>query len=276
MCPPLLTIPNELKKIPSLSQRKVLSIWERQVIELLSANYQLFTPFPQYFRVQGVNFQILRQLLSEYFSARYGTILEIGCGVGLHSLFLCPHAERLIGIDIPNAYSGYTQKGFHSSPQVASAIVNDCFGIESAEFYHGYPEDTKLHNESIDLVFSWTVLEHIPNLPQMFSEMARIIKPDGLMIHVVPTIVSGIDTLLHANLDQKKTTLTLRQILSQEPIPPAWIIPSCHSEYLTNYGDQLRLYVSDNYVHPMVEAGFEVERILWLRDFNNAIVVRKY
>ena len=42
-------------------------------------------------------------------------------------------------------------------------------------------------NEQFDLVFSSNVLEHIYNLPGVLDEVKRVLKPDGLAIHVLPT-----------------------------------------------------------------------------------------
>jgi SAM-dependent methyltransferase len=40
---------------------------------------------------------------------------------------------------------------------------------------------------TFDIVFSSNVLEHIPDLPRLLDEMARVLKPDGIGVHIVPT-----------------------------------------------------------------------------------------
>jgi SAM-dependent methyltransferase len=40
---------------------------------------------------------------------------------------------------------------------------------------------------SFDIVFSSNVLEHIPNLPGFLGELARVLRPGGLAIHVLPS-----------------------------------------------------------------------------------------
>ena len=241
----------------------------------MQPHYEMFSHFPGYFRTQGFNFQLLRQLLSEYFPHRYGLILEVGCGTGFQSLLLSPHADRLVGIDIPGEYMGYVMPGFASSADMASFLVNDCFGVDWAEFKDAFPDKVPLDESSVDLVFSWTVLEHVPSLPPMFAEMARVVKPDGLMIHVVPSIMSALQTLVQENISAASPRKwSFREWLK----PKQWVIPELHSEFLrgkATYNDQLNLYLTDSYVHPMMEAGFAIEKLLWLRDFNVAIVARK-
>ena len=53
------------------------------------------------------------------------------------------------------------------------------------------------------------------------------------------------------------------------------VIPHCHSEFLTDYQDQLTLYTSWNYIHPMIDHGFVFEDQKVVNDFNFAIVARK-
>ena len=49
------------------------------------------------------------------------------------------------------------------------------------------PSSTNLTNESVDLVFSNEVLEHIPEnkIPDLFSEMHRILRPGSYMVHQI-------------------------------------------------------------------------------------------
>jgi SAM-dependent methyltransferase len=42
-------------------------------------------------------------------------------------------------------------------------------------------------SESVDVIFSSNVLEHVTNLPALLREMHRAIKPDGLLIHILPS-----------------------------------------------------------------------------------------
>lgn len=194
-------LPSEnLRQLRALSGNGALSRWEIDVARFMQPHYRTFSHFPGYFRTQGLNFQLLRQLLPDYFARRYGFILEVGCGTGFQSLLLSPHADQLLGIDIPGEYMGYVMPGFASSAEMASFLVNQCFGVDWAEFKDAFPDHVPLSNDSVDLVFSWTVLEHVPSLPPMFAEMARVVKPDGLMIHVVPSIMSALQTLVQVNI----------------------------------------------------------------------------
>jgi hypothetical protein len=114
----------------------------------------------------------------------------------------------------------------------------------------------------------------------MMAEMARVVKPGGLMIHVIPSVMSAMQTLASVNIEasaprKRSVKGILRELLKPQR---GWTIPILHSEFLrgkADYNDQLNLYMTDSFVHPMLEAGFALERLLWLRDFNVAIVARK-
>jgi SAM-dependent methyltransferase len=43
----------------------------------------------------------------------------------------------------------------------------------------------QLKNQSVDLILSYSVLEHVKELPELFGELKRVLKKDGHMIHFV-------------------------------------------------------------------------------------------
>jgi ubiquinone/menaquinone biosynthesis C-methylase UbiE len=43
------------------------------------------------------------------------------------------------------------------------------------------------HDASFDIVFSSNVLEHVPDLVHMHSEIQRVLTPNGYAVHVLPT-----------------------------------------------------------------------------------------
>ncbi len=53
----------------------------------------------------------------------------------------------------------------------------------------------EFEDNSFDIVFSSCVLEHITDLNAAFSEMKRVLKNGGIMLHVVPTNYAMIFTL---------------------------------------------------------------------------------
>lgn len=270
--------------------------WCIELVGYLTPIRERFTPFPHYFEIQCFNFATMRRLLPDLFPLhrRYDLILEIGCGVGMHSLLLSRFANRLVGVDIPGFYAGYTPEGFKSSADVARAVVNDTFGVKHAEFADAFPDKLPLPDASTDLIFSWTVLEHIPDLPTSYKEMLRVLKPGGLMLHIVPNTMSAIHTMAMDNVTAAKQApikhpplgyigaaghlwREFRKLATgyEEPHKPGMVIPPCHSEFLSDYADQLNLYISWSYLIPLLRLGMIMERLTPVNDFNYALALRK-
>jgi len=56
--------------------------------------------------------------------------------------------------------------------------------------------DLKFDDSSYDIIVSSNVLEHIGDLPKAFSEMKRVLKSGGIMIHTVPTVYCNLATMI--------------------------------------------------------------------------------
>ncbi len=59
---------------------------------------------------------------------------------------------------------------------------------------NGY--DIKFEDSSFDIILSSNVLEHINDLPKALTEMKRVLKPDGIMVHSVPTVYCNLATMI--------------------------------------------------------------------------------
>ncbi len=94
------------------------------------------------------------------------TILEIGAGAGWQAKQLADRGYKVTAIDI--AQSRY------STLQEWNVIDYDG---------HHIP----LPDQSVDVIFSSNVLEHIPHIDEFMVEMRRVLRPGGVAVHVMPT-----------------------------------------------------------------------------------------
>lgn len=93
-------------------------------------------------------------------------ILEIGGGTGYQAKRLAQDGFVVVSIDIPNSnYAG--QLEFPVQP------------------YDG--RNIPFPDASFEIVFSSNVLEHVLDLPQLHSEIKRVLKPGGYCVHLMPT-----------------------------------------------------------------------------------------
>jgi SAM-dependent methyltransferase len=104
-------------------------------------------------------------------------ILEIGAGRGQQALEISRLGFTLEAIDIPSSL--YAR--------------NRVFPITD---YDG--RTIPFANNSFDVVFSSSVLEHVPDISRIHAEIRRVLKPGGRAVHVVPTHLWRIWTTLSA------------------------------------------------------------------------------
>ncbi len=93
-------------------------------------------------------------------------VLEIGAGAGFQAKRLSGMGFSVYAIDIPQ--SNYRENR-----------------IWPVDEYNG--RDIPFPDDHFDIVFSSNVLEHITEIKMFQYEMQRVLKPQGLAVHVVPT-----------------------------------------------------------------------------------------
>mgnify|MGYP003972900797 FL=1 len=93
-------------------------------------------------------------------------ILEIGAGTGWQAEKLSQIGYFVYAIDLPS--SNYREQ------RVFKVIDYDGKNI-------------KFEDNFFDIVYSSNVLEHIPHLKSFQSELKRVLKKDGLCIHLMPS-----------------------------------------------------------------------------------------
>ncbi|CAM8410247.1 AdoMet_MTases domain containing protein [Candidatus Methylopumilus universalis] len=104
------------------------------------------------------------------------SVLEIGFISGGHSIFAFEQLGfKSIGVD--NSYGGLVSD--QMLPDYNKAALNSQVTLIRGDITTQLP----LEAESLDMIFSASVLEHIPNLKDAFAEMYRLLKPGGVMIH---------------------------------------------------------------------------------------------
>jgi SAM-dependent methyltransferase len=95
--------------------------------------------------------------------ARGADVLEVGCGTGRILEGLAGAARRAVGVDL-------------------SAGMLERARERELSVLRGTATELPLRDESFDLVCSFKVLAHVPDLGRAFAEMSRVLRPGGRLV----------------------------------------------------------------------------------------------
>lgn len=93
-------------------------------------------------------------------------VLEIGCGLGLHSQLMAEAGARLTSIDLTPRAVGLTQKRLALKDIQSDVRVMDA-------------ENMEFEANEFDFIWSWGVIHHSAQTERIVSEVFRVLKPSG-------------------------------------------------------------------------------------------------
>jgi SAM-dependent methyltransferase len=114
-------------------------------------------------------------------------LLDLGCGSGPQDLLLARRAAHVIGIDV-------SASEIERAKARAAVYARDC----RLEFRCTPIEHAGFAAHQFDKVFSFCVLEHIPNREEVFATIARVLKPGGVLAISVDSLAGINDPALIA------------------------------------------------------------------------------
>ncbi|MGD9688232.1 MAG: ArsR/SmtB family transcription factor [Phycisphaerales bacterium] len=112
------------------------------------------------------------------------TVADLGCGTGNVSELLAPVVKRVIAVD-------------QSEPMLSAARKRVGSGAKNVEFVRGDLTALPLADESVDAAICVLVLHHLPEPEAAVREMARIIRPGGVML-LVDMVSHGRESYRHS------------------------------------------------------------------------------
>ncbi len=123
-------------------------------------------------RLLAYRLSIIRPLLGK----QHGTLLEIGCGTGLHLFELTGLYEQAIGTDLSSSMISEADTLRERHPNCKSIR----FAVDPAE------QLSTIESGQIDTVLCVGALEHMPDKPKVLRQIARVLKPGGEFICLTP------------------------------------------------------------------------------------------
>jgi GT2 family glycosyltransferase/SAM-dependent methyltransferase len=112
-------------------------------------------------------------------------VLDVASGEGYGVAMLAPHARSVVGVDISAEAIG------HAKAQYGR--------LANVDFVAGSAACLPLANASVDVVTSFETIEHLHEQEQMLAEIARVLRPDGLLVLSSPNRPVYSDAAGHHN-----------------------------------------------------------------------------
>lgn len=143
------------------------------------------------FYYEGAN-SFMAPKVYEYFQMLDGVrldptdvVLDVGCGEGTLTLAIGKSVNRIVGVDL-------AEDSIANATAKAAEVprINAEFHCQSLETL-GFPP------ASFDKVFSFSVIEHIPNYHEVFEEIHQLLRDDGELIISVDSF-HGFDPAMRA------------------------------------------------------------------------------
>ena len=112
-------------------------------------------------------------------------VLDVACGEGYGTALLARSAARVQGVDISRQAIEHARRAYA--------------GLANVEFHCAPCTQLPLADASVDIAVSFETLEHIAGQAQFMDELARVLKPDGVLVLSCPNKLEYSDKRNFAN-----------------------------------------------------------------------------
>lgn len=184
-----------LNEVSSNDINKVKEFWDRQPCNIKHSNYEIGTS--EYFKqVREKKLFVEPHILpfANFSKCTNKNVLEVGCGIGTAAYYFSKNEANYTGIDLSSKSVELTKQHLTYLPEQFN--TNNIFewNIETP-----LPEK---YNQTFDLVYSFGVLHHTPNINLALDNIHKILKPDGELKIMLYAKNSWKNFMIEGNLDQ--------------------------------------------------------------------------
>lgn len=148
----------------------------------------------EHLRASGLE-DVLREFVPRLKDYPHDTVLEIGCGMGRMSIFICGYASRYYGVDISGELVGLAMRRL--------AAYREEFGTDGKPRHGTFLETdgmsvgAEIPADSVDFAFEYIVFQHISSeevIKAYIKDVHRVLKQGGVFVlhgRDVPTGITG-------------------------------------------------------------------------------------
>ena len=173
-------------------KQQIVDYWNRQPCNINHGSSEIGTP--GYFQeVTAKRYRAEPHILdfAGFHLWRGKRVLEIGCGIGTDAEQFARHGAHYTGIDISQASIDLCRTRFDVLDLPGVFIQQSVTDIESL-----------LNLEAFDLVYSYGVLHHFPNIQQNINNIAQLLDTQGELRFMVYARNSWKYAMIQKGLDQ--------------------------------------------------------------------------
>jgi SAM-dependent methyltransferase len=232
-----------------------------------------------YFDIRLMELVLADSMFDSVFSAGGRCALDVGCGIGLASVFIADYFDRVDGTDIDEL--GVAFRIDRAAPYVGADLLNR-LAIDRVHLHCG---DTITfladRRDSYDFIFSHFVMEHVPELNPLCTAMFDALRPGARTFHIVPNTHDTVNQLLLRNMQPLWPNIKQawrnrkNKQRCEGRLQGTLFTPLTHSEFLSDYRDQFDVNSSDRYLFPLIGAGFRILDMKPMREHAFGILAQK-
>jgi SAM-dependent methyltransferase len=128
---------------------------------------------------------------ASFFEWKDKSVLEIGCGIGTDAVNFARGGAKYTGLELSEESLTLAKKRF------------DVYGLEG-EFIFGNAEETHdtLANRTFDLIYSFGVLHHTPNLDKALTSIRKLCHSETVLKIMVYAKHSWKNSMIQGGIDQ--------------------------------------------------------------------------
>jgi len=151
-----------LKAIPPTT-REVAAVYDS-----MADSYDNISSEPFYVN----QYRAYENMFRRHLDKNFETALDLGSGTGIFSEKLATRANRVVGIDI--------------SKNLLEKAKNKCAHYSNVEFLEASATNIPFAQAEFDVIISFgETISHIQDYLQVFSEVSRVLRPNGLFVFSV-------------------------------------------------------------------------------------------
>jgi ubiquinone/menaquinone biosynthesis C-methylase UbiE len=204
--------------------------------------------------VQAVD-EIVDFLAGDGLSLEGKRVLDLGCGDGIIALGLASRtsADSVLGLDLRQVDEEF----------LADLAVTHGVRVEQPHLEFGVSQATKLGipDDSVDVVVTWSVFEHVANVGEVLEEIRRVLKQNGILfIQIWPLFFSEHGSHLWPWFEEPFAHLRLQQEQLELEVTARTGSPELAAAMLDLYASCNRVTL-DDLGSALSSAGFYISKV---------------